>query len=532
MARQVIGRKPFSQNGMLARGLQSGGRIHSCQRLPVPRVASEASSVQSHYLNASLRRPAAPEANAASSGTPSPFEALLDDTTAPADDRSDRPQASAAPTNSPQNDGNDGRVRRGNDDEQPPTVDAGQTDAPSDASIDAATAVTTDGKSDTARVTAATTAGDVAAATDTTETETTNDATSDVTSAQLPTPDIQAIVTPVTAPAAVVPTMTADATIQAGTTSDKDGASAATQAVAALSAPAQDAGAVEVPAGTKGKNGSQGPDASKYPAANKVLNAKQRTETSATLTTSDAAPADGDAPSGPQAAAQPGSTTDPNVAGKSAHAPALAGRSPGVDATAKTDDADTRVATTAPAATDKPADTLQVTPLAHQPTDRTTAPAAAAAAAAPTTDTTSTTVPVAGLAVEITGQAQAGRNRFEIRLDPPELGRIDVRLDVHKDGQVTSRLVVEKAETLDLLRRDAPQLERALQDAGLKTSDNGLQFSLRDQGPGGQNQAWSDGGRSDAARLVVPDSDMPPVETVQSSYGSALRAGGGVDIRV
>ena len=36
-------------------------------------------------------------------------------------------------------------------------------------------------------------------------------------------------------------------------------------------------------------------------------------------------------------------------------------------------------------------------------------------------------------------------------------------------GKVTSRLTVERAETLDLLRRDAPQLERALQHAGLNT---------------------------------------------------------------
>ena len=78
-------------------------------------------------------------------------------------------------------------------------------------------------------------------------------------------------------------------------------------------------------------------------------------------------------------------------------------------------------------------------------------------------------VPIAGLAVEIVARAQDGPKRFEIRLDPPELGRIDVRLDVDHAGKVTSRLVVERAETLDLLRRDAPQLERALQQAGLNT---------------------------------------------------------------
>ena len=81
--------------------------------------------------------------------------------------------------------------------------------------------------------------------------------------------------------------------------------------------------------------------------------------------------------------------------------------------------------------------------------------------------------------VEIVSRAEAGLKRFDIRLDPPDLGRIDVRLDVDNNGRVTSRLIVERAETLDLLRRDAPQLERALQQAGLKT-DGGIDFSLRD----------------------------------------------------
>ncbi len=129
-------------------------------------------------------------------------------------------------------------------------------------------------------------------------------------------------------------------------------------------------------------------------------------------------------------------------------------------------------------------------------------------------------MPIAGLALEIAARVQSGRSRFEIRLDPPELGRIDVRLDVDRSGQVTSRLVVDKAETLDLLRRDAPELERALQQAGLKTGDNGLQFALRDQ-TGGRTQA--DGARSGAARLVVadPESSRPCRAAMAARCGSA-----------
>ena len=137
-------------------------------------------------------------------------------------------------------------------------------------------------------------------------------------------------------------------------------------------------------------------------------------------------------------------------------------------------------------------------------------------------------IPLGGLAVEIAGRAIAGKNRFEIRLDPPELGRIEVRLDVDRDGNVTSRLTVDRADTFDLLRRDAAGLERALQDAGLKTAGNGLQFSLRDQ-PMSQQQT---GGGSDTAQIVMQDDMLPPADVIPQNYGRLAGQGGGLDIRV
>jgi flagellar hook-length control protein FliK len=160
--------------------------------------------------------------------------------------------------------------------------------------------------------------------------------------------------------------------------------------------------------------------------------------------------------------------------------------------------------------------------------DQASASSAAQTASAPTGDAMEPAVPIAGLAVEIAARAQAGQNRFEIRLDPPELGRIDVRLDIDSSGQVTSRLVVERADTLEHLRRDAAGLERALQDAGLKTGENGLQFSLRDHGFAGRD----DNSQSPAtARMLVPDPDLAPVEVAANAYGRMMRTGG-VDIRV
>ena len=141
-------------------------------------------------------------------------------------------------------------------------------------------------------------------------------------------------------------------------------------------------------------------------------------------------------------------------------------------------------------------------------------------------DSDAAAVPVAGLAVEIAARVQNGRNRFDIRLDPPELGRIEVRLDVDKSGQVTSRLIVDRPETLDLLRRDAAGLERALHDAGLKTGDNGMQFSLRDQGLARQDDRRP---APTMANIFVPESDAGAREP--SYYGRMPRAGG-LDIRV
>ncbi len=160
----------------------------------------------------------------------------------------------------------------------------------------------------------------------------------------------------------------------------------------------------------------------------------------------------------------------------------------------------------------------------------------AANPAAPTAPTTpvapilqAATVPVAGVAIEIASQVQSGKNHFEIRLDPPELGRIEVRLDVDRDGHTTTRLIADRSDTLDLMRRDASGLERALQDAGLKTSDNGLQFSLRDQTMGRQQDNTP---APATAQIVVQDNTLPGNEITQRNYSRLAGLRGGVDIRV
>ena len=163
-------------------------------------------------------------------------------------------------------------------------------------------------------------------------------------------------------------------------------------------------------------------------------------------------------------------------------------------------------------------------PQLNSPTSS-TAPGALTVTAA-----TNAAVPLNGLALEIATSVKGGKSRFEIRLDPADLGRIDVRIDVDRNGQVTSHLTVEKPETLSLLRQDAPQLQRALDDAGLKTGSGGLQFSLRDQSSSSQN--GGNDSSSNAQRLVIGEEDATPATVAGRTYGRSFGSSSGVDIRV
>lgn len=90
-------------------------------------------------------------------------------------------------------------------------------------------------------------------------------------------------------------------------------------------------------------------------------------------------------------------------------------------------------------------------------------------------------VEMQALALHIAARSARGDSRFTIRLDPPELGRIEVNLNVTNHGHAQAVLAVEKPQTLELLLRDASTLERALKDAGLDVGGN-LSFSLKEEG--------------------------------------------------
>ncbi|GAB5510405.1 MAG: hypothetical protein Rhims3KO_18060 [Hyphomicrobiales bacterium] len=184
--------------------------------------------------------------------------------------------------------------------------------------------------------------------------------------------------------------------------------------------------------------------------------------------------------------------------------------------------------------------TSAATPVAPAPT--------AATAAQPTMtavpqSTAGQAVPVAALAVEINRQAMNGKTQFEIRLDPPELGRLNVKLEVDGNGQTRTHMVVERGETLDMLTTDSRSLERALQQVGLKAEPGSVTFELAqdfneglaqngnqsESGENNGNEAGSSDGASSGDENLIPElTDMSSVEAVRQQ----LYLTGHLDVRV
>ncbi|MFN7176536.1 MAG: flagellar hook-length control protein FliK [Thermaurantiacus sp.] len=139
---------------------------------------------------------------------------------------------------------------------------------------------------------------------------------------------------------------------------------------------------------------------------------------------------------------------------------------------------------------------------------------------------------VAELGQMIARRFADGSRSFDIRLDPPELGRVQVRLEIGADRSVQAMLTADKPEALAELQRHARELEKALADAGLDLGENGIGFALsegteddgRDTGqePGGPVPAH------ERAMTITDNSAPVPV----SRYGFLMAGRTGVDMRI
>lgn len=109
--------------------------------------------------------------------------------------------------------------------------------------------------------------------------------------------------------------------------------------------------------------------------------------------------------------------------------------------------------------------------------------------------------------VKITQAVAEGMDKIRIKLHPAELGKVAVEMDVRDDGKTHVKIIADKSETLELLRRDHADLSRALREVGMKADSGSLEFSLRGEGGGqefgdtksGSNSNGQNGGEEESA---------------------------------
>jgi len=76
-----------------------------------------------------------------------------------------------------------------------------------------------------------------------------------------------------------------------------------------------------------------------------------------------------------------------------------------------------------------------------------------------------------------------GRQQLTVRLEPAELGHVEVRVERQPDAPVRVDITVQRPETLTLLLRDQPQLQRALDQAGLPADGRSVVFHVSPPSP-------------------------------------------------
>ncbi len=110
---------------------------------------------------------------------------------------------------------------------------------------------------------------------------------------------------------------------------------------------------------------------------------------------------------------------------------------------------------------------------ARQLTDGQKAPRAAARLAHPTRE---------DFAKLLARRLESGASRFDIRLNPPELGRVEAKLTVGDDGKATLALSFDNQAALDLFARDETALRAAIASSGFEFGAGDLAFTLERRG--------------------------------------------------
>ncbi len=135
------------------------------------------------------------------------------------------------------------------------------------------------------------------------------------------------------------------------------------------------------------------------------------------------------------------------------------------------------------------------------------------------------------VALQIQRNAAAKVDTFTMQLEPMNLGRLEIKMKFTRDGALKAQMTADKPETLSMLQKDAPQLQRILQEAGLDVDDSALSFDLRQQGQDqqGTKESYNGAGNSHGAPAAA---GIEPVSVKMAVEAMGYISQGGVNIVV
>ncbi|MCF6293644.1 MAG: flagellar hook-length control protein FliK, partial [Robiginitomaculum sp.] len=140
---------------------------------------------------------------------------------------------------------------------------------------------------------------------------------------------------------------------------------------------------------------------------------------------------------------------------------------------------------------------------------------------------------VSKFAARLAMRAVSGATKFEMRLDPPQLGRIEVKIAMTSDNRVQAVMIVENPEVFQDLQKGADSLRKALIREGFDLGSNDLEFQLSQENNGSEQQTDDSQGSVDnqvLAQIMAHTSsdDIPDIDT---GYGYWLMSEQRIDIR-
>jgi flagellar hook-length control protein FliK len=138
---------------------------------------------------------------------------------------------------------------------------------------------------------------------------------------------------------------------------------------------------------------------------------------------------------------------------------------------------------------------------------------------------------VAQMAAVISRKLEGRVTRFNMELNPAEMGRVDVRLNIEKDGRVAAQLSFDNPVAAADMRGKADELRRQLELSGFNVASEDLTFSDRESGQGFRrnDQALADPDISRARAFREADRNA---RLAEDAGRLSARATLGLDMRV